>query len=105
MQLSIRPTPGLRQSCELRHAVRQKLLSFNHHRVELFFNGFPNCAPDEGDACNDLRLLLLENHARLFRQHQKAVVLEQELTVPIFQHIQPAETRDAQDALVVRLAE
>jgi hypothetical protein len=48
-------TPGLRQSCELRHAVRQQLLSFNHHRVELFFNGFPNCAPDEGDACNDPR--------------------------------------------------
>ena len=53
--LSIGTTPGLRQSCELRHAVRQKLLSFNHHRVELFLNGFPNCAPDHGDACNDPR--------------------------------------------------
>ena len=53
--MSIGTTPGLRQSCELRHAVRQKLLSFNHHRVELFLNGFPNCAPDHGDACNDPR--------------------------------------------------
>ena len=70
---------------------------------QLFFNGFPNCAPDEGDACNDLRLLLLKNHPRLVPPAPEGCCARTGADpCSIFQHIQPAETRDAQDALVVR---
>jgi len=96
MQSSIRPTPDY---AKLRAAALRapEALSLHHHRVELFFNGFSRTPTRRGDACNDLRLLLLDNHPALcFRQHQKAVCgLEQDLTVPIFPAIHPAETRDA----------
>ncbi len=81
--------------------MHQQLLAFQDHCIQLFFNGFPNRAPDERRARNDLRLLFLQHCPRLLGERQQAVVLEQKRPGSVFQHIHAAQTRDAKNAFVV----
>jgi len=107
-QLSSRPYPNALSyakaaSCGTQCAERPLLQPPSRRSFLQWFS--PNSAPDEGDSCNDLRLLLLEEPPALVPPAPEGWCGAR--TGPDRAHLpaHPRETRDAQIALVVRLAE
>src|SRR5262245_738939 len=92
----------LRQRRELRRDMREQLFALTHDRLELFLEAFAQRAPDQRGAGGDLRFFLAQERAGLLGQHHQTIVLEQNPAGAVLQHVDAAETGDAQDALRVR---
>jgi hypothetical protein len=70
------------------------------HRLDLVLEELAHRAPAHRESSHEFRLALAQRAAGLLRQHHDVVVLKQHLALAVLEHIEPAEARNTQDAVV-----
>src|SRR5215204_5215266 len=85
----------------MRGEMGDDLYRLREDRLDLLLEELAYCAPSYRQPGNDFRLALAQRAAGLLRHQHDVVVLEQHMALAVFQHIEAAEPRNAQDAVVI----